>query len=90
MSVHESRIHGPADRARHPDQDGRDRVLTGQCICGTTLVLAVKRPVRSGLARERQVACHSLVGCTDGLVGVQIDFLVFDAPPKMVVLLPGD
>ena len=30
----------------------------------------VKRPVRSGLVVERQIACYALLGCADGLVGV--------------------
>ena len=44
--------------------------------------LAVKRPVRSGLVVERQVALQALVRCADGLIGVQIDLLVFDALPE--------
>jgi hypothetical protein len=31
---------------------------------------------------ERQVAFQSLLRCADGLVGVQIDLLVFDALPE--------
>ena len=44
--------------------------------------LAVKRPVRSGLVVKCQVALQALVRGTDGLIGVQIDLLVFDALPE--------
>ncbi len=44
--------------------------------------LAVKRPVRSGLVAERQVALHALVRSADRLIGVKIDLLVCDALPE--------
>ncbi len=42
----------------------------------------VKRPVRPGLVIERQGALQSLLRGADGLVGVQIDLLVFNAFPE--------
>ena len=44
--------------------------------------LAVKRPVWSLLIVEYQVALQALVCGADGLVGVQIDLLVFNAFPR--------
>ncbi len=44
--------------------------------------LAVKRLMRPGLVVERQVARQALVRGADSLIGVQIDFLVFDALPE--------
>ena len=42
----------------------------------------VKRPMWPCLVVERQVAFQSLLGSTDGLVGMQIHLLVFDALPE--------
>ncbi len=44
--------------------------------------LAVKRLMRSGLVVEYRIALHTLVGRTDGAIGVQIHLLVFDAFPE--------
>lgn len=44
--------------------------------------LAVKRPMRPGLIVERQVVRQALVGRIDGVVGMQIDLLVFNALPQ--------
>ena len=38
--------------------------------------------MRSGLVVERQIALHALVCSPDGVVGVQIHLLVFDAFPE--------
>ena len=43
--------------------------------------MAVKHSMRPCLVVERQVAGQSLLGRADGLVGLQIDLLVFDALP---------
>ena len=63
------------------------------CLCGgmpgrqvinvhSIRCVTVKRSVRPGLVIERQVALQSLVRGADGLVGVQIDLLVFDTLPQ--------
>ena len=44
--------------------------------------LPVKRPVRSGLGLERYLTFYNQVRGADGLIGVQIDLLVFDALPE--------
>jgi hypothetical protein len=44
--------------------------------------LTVKRLMRSGLVIERQIAFQTLVHSPDGVVGLQIDLLVFDALPQ--------
>ena len=44
--------------------------------------VTVKCPVRPGLVVERQVARQFLLGSVDGLVGMQIRLLVFDALPE--------
>lgn len=44
--------------------------------------LAVKRPVWAQLIIEGQVPLNALMRSADGLIGVQIDFLIFDALPE--------
>jgi len=44
--------------------------------------VSVKRLVRPDLVVERQVALQPLLGCADGLVRMQVHFLVFDALPQ--------
>ena len=63
------------------------------CLCGgmpgrqvikvhSIRCVTVKRSVRPCLVIERQVARQSLLRGAEGLVGVQIHFLVFDALPQ--------
>lgn len=44
--------------------------------------LAVKRPVRSGLVVKCRGALQALVRGADGLIGLQVDLLVFEAFPQ--------
>src|SRR6185437_964102 len=43
---------------------------------------SVKRAMRPDLIVESHIVCHPLVGVVDSLVGVEIDLLVFQAPPQ--------
>ncbi len=63
------------------------------CLCGgapcrqvvkvhVIRCVPVKRPMRPGLVVKRQVAFQCLVSSADGLVGVEIHLLVFDALPE--------
>ena len=38
--------------------------------------------MRPDLIVERQVLCHSLLGLMDGVIGVEIDLLIFETPPQ--------
>ena len=63
------------------------------CLCGgapcrqvvkvhVIRCVPVKRPMRPCLVVKRQVALQCLVSSADGLVGAQIDLLIFDAFPE--------
>lgn len=44
--------------------------------------LAIKRLRRVGLIVEQQIALQPLIGSADGVIRVQIDLLIFQAPPE--------
>ncbi len=58
-SVHESGVHGLAAKARHPDQQGRERLLARQRIRGTTLE---KHQIREGVSTRLRDRQRSLTG----------------------------